>query len=82
MIGKLGFYHFFFYNTQTGQALGLGPATVSVVVPTSGPLGDLVGAVISEALPIAITVPGRWETQESAETKLVSVPDWLCNCVG
>lgn len=80
-LGRFGLYHFFFYNTQTGQALGLGPAPVTILVPQRGPLGDLLGAAISKALPIVVTVPGQWETQESAESTLVPVPDWLCNCV-
>ena len=57
--------HFYFFNTQTGQSIGLGPAGNA----TNG--DTLSGSPVS----------GTWERNEKPGHKEGDVPDWACNCV-
>jgi hypothetical protein len=36
LAGPLGLDHYYFYNTQTGQSIGLGPATNTLAGPVPG----------------------------------------------
>ena len=65
---QLGLDHYYFYNSQTGQSIGLGPA---------GGFNKGNVAALAQGNP----VPGEWERGEKPGHNVGPVPDWACNCV-
>jgi len=63
--GPLGLDHHYFYNTQTGASIGLGPAA-------GASSGDLLKGN---------PVPGAWERNEKPGHNNGDVPDYSCDCV-